>query len=376
MSLPRKLESWVEAGFISREQSARILTHEKSGSGSRFKLGIIFAGLFSILLGISLVVAANWSFIPAGVKLGTHFLINAVLATLVYRWRQDPARAMHRDVALFILWGLTLTLIALIGQIFQLSGDMTTALRVWFWLTTPMILLLAQSAFIARLWALAFVVYVPIDIFSTLWDHTQNWNIRKAVLLATGIILPLATWIAGSWRQLNAARPAMGEALRGTGLALALFAASIVGYGFYDHMRTDYSLLIPAVFAAFTIVTRIALQSLPHWSHEERGTIDLIAICGLFFTLPFLVPVTNDAFAVLHFVALWLLAGMVWQAQGHDRLVGWAVRLVTLRLFIGFVEIFGSLAMSGLGFIVMGAVLIGLVLGARRISKYLKDGVA
>src|SRR5262245_32990548 len=123
MSLSRKLQYWVDAKLISADQRDNILSYEKTRSGGRWKHGFGYVGVFSILLGCALMVASNWQQIPDTLKLGGHFTINAVLAWLVWQWRDNPERLPHREGALFFLWGLTLTLIALIGQIFQLSGE-------------------------------------------------------------------------------------------------------------------------------------------------------------------------------------------------------------------------------------------------------------
>lgn len=371
MSLSGKLQKWVDAGLINADQKSRILEHENIHSSQRWKHGVIFAGLFSILLGISLMIAANWQDIAWQTKLGLHFIVNIALAALVWRWHDNPAKQNHAQIALFALWGLTLTLIALMGQVFQLGGEAYMALRVWFWLTTPMILLFANTNFTARIWAIAFVFYVPYDLIAATWDNTENWNTRRAVLTVTLAFLPIASWLLGSWRRFDARRPVMAETLRHTAIFMALAAASFASIQFYDHNFRPYMLTIPAIVAVAAIALRFALQRRT-WTNEQRIDIDLLCLAALFAATPYLAQTHSVFLGMTSFIAFWLLAGALWQERGHGRLVSFAITIVTLRLFIGFVELFGSMMMSGLGFILTGIVLIGLVQVARRFDRRLK----
>lgn len=376
MSLKGKLQKWADAGLITPDQHAHILEHEKGMAASRWKNGLAMAGLFSILLGVALIVAANWQDIPDTVKLGAHFALNATLAALVWRWHDNPARDNWREGALFALWGLTLTLVALIGQVFQLGGETYVALRVWFWLTTPMILLFARGSYIARLWSLAFIIYVPFDLLSATWDATNDWNIRKSVLLGTGIALPLGAWLAGTWPRFAATRTVMAGTLRNLGLFVGVAAASVACLEFYSDLNYPYSPLIPVVFAGFAIATRFILQSRSEWTATQRAQIDTLCLSALFLCAPFIASVESDLMALLHFLALWVLLGWVWQRDGQAQRVSFAIAIITLRLFIGFIELFGSMMLSGFGFILLGLVLLGLVKGARALDKRLKGGAA
>lgn len=372
MSLSGKLAKWVDAGLITSDQQERILDHERGRSGDRWKQGVVFAGLFSILLGVALIIAANWQDIPWQSKLILHFALNGTLAALVWNWRDKPDARKYREVALFFLWGLTLTLIALIGQTFQLGGQALDAVRVWFWLTAPMILLFTDNAFTARLWALVFLLLVPFDIFRHVEQWTDSENIRLAIGLETAIGMPLVCWLLGSWPRFASARAAMARALRDVGVFMALVGASLVSMVYYTSNTPEYSVLIPAIYAGGAVALRFLLQSVRAWTQDQRGVIDLLCVSGLFVCLPLIAPVDSNLMAMIHFIAFWLLAGAIWQRTGHDRAVSLAVGVITLRLFIGFIELFGSMMMSGFGFIIGGLVLIGLVAGARRLDKQLK----
>jgi uncharacterized membrane protein len=371
MSISGKLKKWTDAGLISAAQRDTILDHERKFAGNRLKLGLASAGMFSILLGLSLVVAANWQEIPNSFKFYAHLGINTLLAWCIWKWRDDSTKTLHREGALFLLWGLTLTFIALIGQIFQLSGESYEAIRLWFWLTTPMILLYAKGAYISRLWAVAFVIYVPYDLISTVWDTTANWNIRKGALMATALLLPLGTWALGVWPKFAASREVIAGTLRRLSVVMALGFASLSSVEFYHSFAFEYSVFVPLAFAALAIALRFYLNQGTRFSADEKRTVDLICLAGLFVTIPFINLAESDLWGMLHFIAFWALAASLWQEGGHARAVSFAITVISIRLFIGFLELFGGLMLSGFGFIAIGLVMIGIGWVARRIQKHL-----
>jgi uncharacterized membrane protein len=370
MSLSGKLQKWVDASLITSDQKSKIIAHEKEFSEQRWKYGVIYIGLCSILLGVALIIASNWQVIPWQMKLSVHFAVNTILASFIWIWRHNPARDHLREGAIFILWGLTLTLIALIGQVFQLGGETYIAMRIWFWLTTPMILLFAQNRFTMRLWALAFIIYIPYDMVASIIDITSNITIQQTVFLAAGIVVPLLAWNIGAHPRFAVNRPTIATTLRETSVALALFGASFASTAFY-HQTLYNNAYVPVVYALGVIAARFVLHT-KNWSAQERANIDLICICGLFICVPFFAVTHGSVIALLHFLTLWLLAGWLWQETGHSHLVTFSIIVITLRIFIGFLEIFGTMLMSGLGFILIGALLLTLVEIARRVGRRLQ----
>lgn len=379
MSLASKLEKWTNAGLISADQQTRILAFEHEKSGNRWTNGIFMVGLFSILIGIALIIASNWQEIPANLKLGVHVLVNAMLTGLVWKWHDDEARAKHREVALFLLWGLTLTLIALIGQVFQLGGEAYEALRVWFWLTSPMILLFSQSSYVARLWSLAFVFYAPYDLISTAMDHKDISPTLRATALLTGLTaIPMAAWFLGIWPRFAKTREHMADALRKTSIAVALLSASACGFAFHSPREFSEfaSLYVSAGFILAIVVLRFICRIKNVWNEREQAEFDLICLCGLFICASLLILIKSTLLGMLYFILLWLIIGGIAQRADWNRLVSLSIAMVTIRIFIGFLQLFGTMLMSGVGFIIGGLVLLGLVKLARILDKRLKGAAA
>jgi len=374
MSLSRKLQYWVDARLIAQDQRENIIAYEKIRNANRWKHGFGYIGILSILLGIALIIASNWQAIPADLKLGGHFTVNAVLAWLVWQWRDNPDRLPHREGVLFVLWGLTLTLIALIGQIFQLSGETYEAVRLWFWITTPMIVWFAQGRYLTALWAILFTVYVPYDIFFSIIEGIENEAVRVHAGLAIAVLLPPLLWFMGTQKVLRDHRPALGQSLRTLGIIVALGTATFAGAVYYaDNTGWMLSPIIPIAIGAFPCIILLLARKSREFDTGQRSMIDLILMATLFACVPFFAFVPFSFMAMIHFIAFWLAACVLFQRGGFDRAVGICIALVTLRLFIGFLELFGSMMMSGFGFILIGLVLIGLVYAARHVKKWMQE---
>src|SRR5690606_9578651 len=124
MRLSGKLARWQHAGLLSAEQSAAILDYERR-THVGWQGGLAFLGVFAIVIGVLAVVASNWQAIPPWWKLGAHLALNALVALGVLRRWERPVIA---QLCLLAWYGLTLSFIGLMGQVFHLAGSTAEAL--------------------------------------------------------------------------------------------------------------------------------------------------------------------------------------------------------------------------------------------------------
>jgi hypothetical protein len=59
-----------------------------------------------------------------------------------------------------------------------------------------------------------------------------------------------------------------------------------------------------------------------------------------------------------------------------QRLVSLAVFVIAIRIFVAYVELFGTLFTTGIGLIVSGLVMLGLIHAARKVNTRLTKGVS
>jgi len=86
--------------------------------------------------------------------LSTGHKAGLAVAVFVF-WRQQ--RLWLREIAALLLFGLVLSGIALIGQVYQLQSAPWRALVLWLALCTPFLALTAQTRLTGTIWAIAAV---------------------------------------------------------------------------------------------------------------------------------------------------------------------------------------------------------------------------
>lgn len=374
MRLKAKLTRWQQQGLLSAEQHAAILEYEHQ-HGFGWQGGLLFLGVFAILIGVLAVIAANWQLVPPAVKLATHLLLNLLLAAGVLRTWQ---RSVISQACLLAWYGLTLTFIGLMGQVFHLAGTTAGALLLWTLLATPAVIAFGTTALVFLPWILgsfvtlaaAYAEFVRPLLGS---DLLLPW-LLAGVMLPALLAMLAARLPAERWQALNR------QMLWLAGLLPVITATLVCQFWYEDSLRA-------AVFSANDLIATLAVASLaialacnsriavPEWLDSvQQFRILLLTACVL-ITLPFLFPrVEADWLAALSFVALWLLLGWLGQRAHSQRLVSLATFAVALRLFIVYLEVFGTLLQTGFGLIFSGALLLLLLHVARRLTRKVNTG--
>ncbi len=175
--LRRDLDDWVKRGLLDAVTAGRLLDDvDRRGAG--FSIGTILSMFAAVLIAASLLmlVAANWDVIPRLVRvagiIGLIWIFHIV--ALLAR-----SRGADRIAAAFLVLGSAAfgAAIALIGQLYHLSGDTFSAMFLWFSVT-------AVSAALFRSGALTVVAGVlSLVTFGGGFD-SFGWNIGSHGLWA------------------------------------------------------------------------------------------------------------------------------------------------------------------------------------------------
>jgi uncharacterized membrane protein len=136
--LTREIEHWVREGLLAPGQAERILARYPARAAWFSRPIVLFSLIGGALIaaGIALVVAHNWDAIHRWVKLGglVALMGAAHLGGLALRERGYPRVG---DGLLVIGGGLLLVGIALVGQIYNLSGRPSDPILLWWALLLP-----------------------------------------------------------------------------------------------------------------------------------------------------------------------------------------------------------------------------------------------
>ncbi|CAN5879569.1 hypothetical protein BH11PSE3_BH11PSE3_16460 [soil metagenome] len=352
---------WQQAGLIEADLAQRILAWETAHRRPVFLWAIAGMGTLAVGLGILAIVGANWEDIPGGAKLAVDLGLTALCAVAVFVfWRRDKIGL--RETASLLLFGLVLSGIALIGQVYQLQSDPWRALLLWLALCTPFLALTAQSRLSGALWAIAAV---------TTWFAAdaalQSGLARLGVVtphrgfLDTGYLLPLLAYLAACGMMALAALrglwpPARAQAALLLQLALAgMIAVCSLALAFDWRSSSDGRPLGPILVSA--AATAIALLVLQFGSAERERRLVLALVAGSFIVWVAALLVsgqsgkTGDILRVVLFVLYWGAIGGVAAVSGRRGLFGLAFTMIGLRLLVVYFEAIGGLTETGFGLI-------------------------
>ena len=319
MSISKKIKTWQENNFLSAQQAEQILAFERA-RGNRFfwRAAFIFAGLL-IGLGICLIVASNWDALGAFAKLFGDFLLLGGFSYAVY-WSICQKHNGLKELFIIVSFLLVGASIGLIGQVFQLDGGWKS---------------------FAVFWAILGLVYV--------------WNSRVLFVGMTWWLLFLSGVLKGRWFEevLNY----LSKHLDGTAIALIAglwllsYAGQKVNEKWEIHTRLAAAFEKVMMWLAYVIVAFVGVRwGLITW--HNTWAVQCFAYLIVFGFL-----------GMRMYLAV--------QTQNQASFKRNAV-LAEIFVFGIFASRFGTLFVSGVGFILGGLFVLGFIYILRRTTRYIK----
>lgn len=379
----KKLKEWVAAGLMTDAQADAIHAYEDDKKGGRFGRGLVGLSIFAILVGVLSIIAANWHEIPGSVKIGVHALLNVVVG-FVALYSDKKGKDIWREGAALAFLGLTFTLIILVGQVFQLTGTPADATLFWIIITLPFFLLMGRGYMTAWPWVLAFLTTVFLVSGENLEDIPKEY--RAFLIVGLWALLPLAMMGDGTVKLFRRWRPALADVSLKAGIFFMALHASIslslwpVGNDLHFlnliYFRPEQGVLLLAVGLG-AIALHAFLKQFYRDDIAEKSGAYFAAASLVGIIVPLILPMGGGAiFPALAFISYWVFVGWLAQGMHKMRIVSLAITLIAIRIFIIYVEVFGSLLETGYGLISGGIVMLGLIYGARRLNKRLTKKVA
>ncbi len=192
ISVERLIARWRQEGLIDADTAARLNADlQKRSSG--FSLGTVLATLGGLLLGAAVImlVAANWQEMPRLMRIGLIFVL-IWIGYLGGAWRQARGDRLFSS-ALYVLGAASFGGgIALIGQMYHLSGDIHMAALYW-------VLGVLASAFLLRAPVLAAsgagvaCFYLSTFVFESTGPQGPAYHWAGPLLLGVGVAAALFT---------------------------------------------------------------------------------------------------------------------------------------------------------------------------------------
>jgi uncharacterized membrane protein len=377
------IEKIQEAGLITAEQQRQIVAHFKlKEEGSQFLAIISFVGAVLVACGIILLIAANWDQIPRGVKIAAGLLL--MLGAHGGGWYLREINGQYRKAgeALHLVGsGLFLGNIALIGQIYHLSSRPPNAILLW-WAGIAALPWLLRSKAQHVLSLLAFGLWFGLEINqegSPIFFGNDVYQILLYALL--GLVYLGSGYCLRRTSFAEFASPMEDLGL----LTFQIFAYPLTWATIYQH-HAGLAAVSPWIFPTLAVLALLLLaggvSALTELSAQWRWTWGLVLLGGIALLAGeiFVAPHWavgygrhNDAYHWLCTVGLFafcLLQIQVGVQRRSESMVNLGVAFIALIIIATYVNLVGSMARTGLMFLVGGVFLIvfGIYLEKKRRS--------
>jgi uncharacterized membrane protein len=368
------IEKIRQAGLITPEQQQQIIEHFKLKEETNKALTIFsFVGAALVVCGIILLIGAHWDQIPRGIKItvGLALMLGAHGAGWYLREVQGiyhkTGEALH-----LVGSGLFLGNIALIGQIYHLSSRLPNAFLLW-WMGIASLPWLLRSKAQHILCLFAFGVWFGTEIN----DHGSliffGDNEYQLVLYAA---LGLAYLGLGYCLRRTSFDEFAGSTEKLGLLAIQLFTFPLT-WGVFYRNSWNAGQASPWVFPVLTLLALVlvaaGVPALTNLTRQWRRTwrLSLVGVAALLAGELYLAPQWSDRYAVgpqeggYHWVCsliLFVFCLLQIQAGVQERsasMVNLGVAFIALHIFSVYLNLFGSMARTGLMFVISGVFLIG-----------------
>lgn len=351
--LEKSISEWVSLGIITSEQARKIHEHESGKPENSWVLsGFLLLGAVIVAIGIVSLIAANWFDIPAFVKLAGDFGLLAALAFAAVRfWDARKAIAFETLLLLFILH--CLASIGLISQIFHSGGHLYQALSLWSAITFAAAMA-ARSFVVPFLWTGGFLFGIAFSALDSPALKAVFDSNHYAVLLAVTLLCAILTLAS----RILTGESATTRSLRSWILISGLSTLAGVEMSESNHRQLSMSPYFPGQALALAAAFGILMSD----EYRKIQKVLLLAALGLFLIVP-LLPLFDIespvAYATLSILILGLMA-MFFAGQKRRDLFHLFLFLLGSRFLILYFQALGGLAMTGVGLIFSGAVVIAL----------------
>ena len=358
------------AGFITTSQRDQIIAHfGLKDEGSNFLAIISFIGAVLIAAGIALLISAHWNEIPRGVKIATGILL--MLGAHGGGWWLREVQGKYRktgEALQFLGSALFLANIALVGQIYHLESRTPNAFLLWLLgIAALPWLLRSQAQFVLLLAALSIWFGCELNERDSLIYFGNGSQVLAFALLGLNFI-GAGYWLrATSFAEFSPAAEKLGT------LALLVFTYPLTWAGFWGWSHDDAVLcrwLLPAL-ATLAVLGAIGgvrqLQNLTRqWRFTWSGVLTIAASLLVaaffapreyrwFFTGGFDAVNAVAVIALFVFCLLQIQIGLLLRSRF---LVNLGMAFVGLDIISAYFGLFGTMAMTGMMFVVSGIFLI------------------
>jgi len=353
----RDIGRWLEKDLIDAPTAEALSRDVEANEGNLFSFGFILAVMAALLLGaaILLLVAANWEMIPRLVRVGGLFaiILGGYVGGAVLKRRGSDAIAEALWLIAAAAFGGS---IALIGQMYHLSGDEASAVMTWcIGVAVAAAALRSDPLTIAAAAiAIAWMVLSQVEYWGS--DRFPHFYLAIAVLL----------WLVSYWTDSRIARHLILLSLILYGGLLAVHYEDVAGIG-----------IAMAVVSAALFVAAVYQRDPVEKIVQLGGRLPVHCLIGFLTGLALIQAEMVDETPRLMVAALVTFAGIaaaLLLAGRESRMLRWiAYAGFGLELCFVYVVMLGTMLDTAGLFLASGVVLGIIALFIIRVEKRVKN---
>ncbi|MEO5377823.1 MAG: DUF2157 domain-containing protein [Magnetococcus sp. DMHC-6] len=357
--LQQHLQEWVREGFILSSQAESIAAYEDNRpAGSWMRTSFMALGATVIGLGIISLVAANWYLISSQIKLGGDLLLLLALASGVL-WTGERQTVWLREIFLILFLLACMASIGLIGQIYHASGHLPEAMLFWC-LATLSAVLLSKESYLPFLWTTLFLG----SLLFYSWERMLFYPHHSDFWRWLGLILLLPSFCAIFSHLLTRLRGPLSliVALKGWTLisaGMGVFTIDLILSSSEQPTDSGWLVFLPGFIFGGILWLGIWMDK---GIRALRKKLLLIswALYMISFPLGSMFLTSEYAGAGFTIAIMGSFAGAVGLA-GQRSIFTYLILLMGLRFLGVYVTAVGGLALTGVGLIFSGLLILGII---------------
>lgn len=183
----KDLTELIEAGIISDETANKILEfyqHKKDQSKNKLNIAFGILGALLVGLGIIMIVAHNWDDLSRGVKTCFAFIPLIIGQGFCgYALFKKPGNITWREASSTFLFFAIGSSISLVGQIYNMHGNLSLFLLTWMVLGLPIIYVM-RSSLVSQLYLCGITYYAAETCY---WSYPNHESYLYWLLLIAAL---------------------------------------------------------------------------------------------------------------------------------------------------------------------------------------------
>lgn len=376
MSIIKKIEQWEKEGIITSDQVTAIKAFEDNTKKPTLIYMILFLSAFCIGVGVISLIASNWKYIPASMKLTIDFALLASVAYSIF-FAEKNKKIFMKEAVILLYAILIIATIGLVGQIYHLKSNGYSAALFWSAMVAPMFYITRKSI-LPFIWFFVFncAIFAWFVVNYPKAAEYLAMIAKQSDMLLSGyyivIITLLATFVYDKYKEKISylTKPIIAWSV----ISIIIPTVFLEFKSSWLYMYRYNEAMVSPSLISLLMVGLFALIGAAFYLYKNHSSSYIFIAVALLIVFSSLIDASGQSKivkAMSTFSMLGLL--MTYAYKNHSpKLFNFAGGLVAFRIFMVYIQVFGSLLSTGIGLIISGVVLLLIAYTWHKVSIRVK----